>query len=53
MLLFLSFKTVYRGSLFIQKINILLSMKTFVLFGSTGDLATRYVLPALGNLIKK
>lgn len=28
-------------------------MKTFVLFGSTGDLATRYVLPALGELLKK
>jgi len=28
-------------------------MKTFVLFGSTGDLATRYVLPALGTLIQK
>jgi len=28
-------------------------MKTFVLFGSTGDLATRYVLPALGTLLKK
>jgi len=27
-------------------------MKTFVLFGSTGDLATRYVLPALGKLLK-
>lgn len=28
-------------------------MKTFVLFGSTGDLATRYVLPALGVLLQK
>ena len=28
-------------------------MKTFVLFGSTGDLATRYVLPALGTLLQK
>ena len=28
-------------------------MKTFVLFGSTGDLATRYVLPALGILLQK
>ena len=28
-------------------------MKTFVLFGSTGDLATRYVLPALGTLLVK
>lgn len=28
-------------------------MKTFVLFGSTGDLATRYVLPALGALLQK
>lgn len=28
-------------------------MKTFVLFGSTGDLATRYVLPALGALFQK
>jgi len=28
-------------------------MKTFVLFGSTGDLATRYVIPALGELLKK
>lgn len=28
-------------------------MKTFVLFGSTGDLATRYVLPALGTLLAK
>lgn len=28
-------------------------MKTFVLFGSTGDLATRYVLPALGKLLQK
>ncbi|MFA6079950.1 MAG: hypothetical protein WC753_00515 [Candidatus Gracilibacteria bacterium] len=28
-------------------------MKTFVLFGSTGDLATRYVLPALGKLLEK
>ncbi len=28
-------------------------MKTFVLFGSTGDLATRYVLPALGTLLEK
>ncbi len=28
-------------------------MKTFVLFGSTGDLATRYVLPALGKLLHK
>lgn len=28
-------------------------MKTFVLFGSTGDLATRYVLPALGSLLQK
>ncbi len=28
-------------------------MKTFVLFGSTGDLATRYVLPALWVLLKK
>lgn len=29
------------------------TMKTFVLFGSTGDLATRYVLPALGTLLQK
>ena len=28
-------------------------MKTFVLFGSTGDLATRYVLPALGALLAR
>ncbi len=28
-------------------------MKTFVLFGSTGDLSTRYVLPALGSLLQK
>lgn len=28
-------------------------MKTFILFGATGDLATRYVLPALGNLLLK
>lgn len=28
-------------------------MKTFVLFGSTGDLASRYVLPALGTLLTK
>ncbi len=28
-------------------------MKTFVLFGSTGDLATRYVLPALWDLLQK
>lgn len=28
-------------------------MKTFVLFGSTGDLASRYVLPALGALLQK
>jgi glucose-6-phosphate 1-dehydrogenase len=29
------------------------NMKIFVLFGSTGDLATRYVLPALGVLLQK
>ncbi len=28
-------------------------MKTFVLFGVTGDLATRYVLPALWTLLQK
>ena len=35
------------------KTHIMPHMKTFVLFGSTGDLATRYVLPALGALLQK